>query len=75
MKVRAIMSSRTETKPSKTPLLVKLTQGANLGHVEAIKWGQLNEQKANEAFFHQAAMHHIAPKLHLCGLKLLRFAS
>ena len=74
MKVRAIMSSRTDPKPSTTPLLVKLTQGANLGHVEAIKWGQLNEQKASEAFFHQAAMHHIAPKLHLCGLQVLRSA-
>lgn len=73
-KVQAIMASRGATKPATTPLLVKLTQDINLDHVDAIKWGRKNEEKASESFFHTVAAKHIAPKLHMCGLRVLKSA-
>eukprot|EP00112_Aurelia_sp_Birch-Aquarium-sp1_P010326 Seg2210.4 transcript_id=Seg2210.4/GoldUCD/mRNA.D3Y31 product="hypothetical protein" protein_id=Seg2210.4/GoldUCD/D3Y31 len=73
-KVQAIMASRGATKPATTPLLLKLTQNTNFDHVDAIMWGRKNEERASESFFRTVAGKHIAPKMHMCGLRVFKSA-
>lgn len=74
VKVKSISSSRGHVKPQTTPLLVKLTQQQDLGHVDAIQWGKQNESRARDAFFKEISPKHKNPKLHMCGLRAIETA-
>eukprot|EP00794_Sanderia_malayensis_P001118 gene1118-469_t len=44
----------------------------DLGHIPAIRWGRIHEKDASKAFFTTIAKLHTNPKLHICGLFVLK---
>eukprot|EP00794_Sanderia_malayensis_P016402 gene16402-18039_t len=72
-KVKKLLRQRGKAVKSKvTPLLVKLMNHKDLGHIPAIRWGRMHEKDASKAFFTTIAKLHTNPKLHICGLFVLK---
>ena len=72
-KVKTLLGKRgKEMKIKVSPLLTKLIEHNDLGNIPAIKWGRLHERDASEALFTSLAKVHKNPKLHTCGLFVLK---
>ena len=72
-KVKTLLRQRgKEVKTKVTPLLAKLMEPKDLSNIPAIKWGSLHERDAGKAFFTSMAKLHKNPKLHICGLFVLK---
>ena len=72
-KVKTLLRQRgKEVKTKVTPLLAKLIEPKDLSNIPAIKWGRLHEKDASKALFTSLAKVHSNPKLHTCGLFILK---